>query len=196
MKLDLNIRDLKTGERQQKAFDSEQQALEFLRNRPKYTDVLGVASHHVPPELNKKLREAMRPLDAEEQVLERQLEAAIEQAEQQRAEQQRQRAAQEAAEHRKAMATADPNRPMTIHYRFNRELSLTDAADPRTITDEAREAVTAWVNERNGWVESRGQVVGEANVTVYPGPLPDGVTERVQMGSFVPVTAPKKQDPS
>jgi hypothetical protein len=31
-------------------------------------------------------------------------------------------------------------------------------------------------------------------VTVYPGPLPDGVTERVQSGTFVPVTAPKKDE--
>ena len=194
MKVDLNIRNLKTGEREQKAFDSEQDALEFLKNRPKFTDVLGVASHNIPPELNQELRAAMRPLDAEEQLLEQQRKAAVEEADRQRAEQQQKRAAEEAVKQREAIAKADPNRPMMVRYRFNADLKLADGMDPRSITDEARAAVTAWVEERNSWVEGRGQVVGEANVTVYPGPLPDGVSERVQSGTFVPVTAPKKDD--
>lgn len=192
MKLDLYTRNLQTGQREQKAFESEQQALEFLQNRPKFTDVLGIASHNVPPELNQRLKEAKRPLDAEEKMLEQQLEAAIEEAERKRDEERRQRAAREAAKHREKMAAADPNRPMMVRFRFNAELGLAEPDDPRTVTDEARDAVMAWVEERNSWVESRGQVVGEANVTVYPGPLPDGVTERVLTGTFVPVTAPKK----
>ena len=50
----------------------------------------------------------------------------------------------------------------------------------------------AWVAERNEWVEGRGQVVGEAKVTVWPGTLPKPGADRVQGGSFIPVTAPAK----
>lgn len=194
MKLDLYTRNLQTGDREQKAFDSEEQALEFLQNRPKYTEVLGVASHNVPPELNRKLKDANKPLDPEEKLLEQQLEAAAAETDRINEAKRRQKAEQDAVKHRAAMANADPNRPMVVRFRFDQGLMLTDSADPREITDEAREAVMAWIEERNSWVEGRGQVVGEANVTVHPGPLPDGVSERVQMGTFVPVTAPKKDD--
>jgi len=191
MKLDLNIRNLQTVEREQKVFDSEQEALEFLQNRPKFSDVLGVASHHVPQEINQRLKEAVRPLDEEEKLLVKQHAAALEDLARKRAEQEQKRAAETAAKHKAAMATADPNRPLEIRYRFDAGLSVADRADDRTITPEAEEAVMAWIEERNSWVASRHQVVGEANVKAYPGPLPDGVTERVESGTFVPVTAPK-----
>ena len=38
----------------------------------------------------------------------------------------------------------------------------------------------------------QGQIVGEAKITVLPGTLPKPGAERVQHGSFVPVTGPKK----
>ena len=44
----------------------------------------------------------------------------------------------------------------------------------------------------NEWVASRGQIVGEAKLTVLPGALPKPGADRVQHGSFVPVTGPKK----
>lgn len=192
MKLDLYTRNLKTGEREQKVFESEDAAFEYLRNRPKFWEVMGVATDDVPAELNRALRDAMRPLDPEEQVLERQLAAALAEAERKREQQRLEEAAAQAAKHRAELAAADPNRPLKVTYRFNAELRHCDPADQRAISDEAREAVAAWVEERNGWLEGRGQVVGEATLTVYPGPLPDGVTERVQSGSFVPVTGPAK----
>jgi hypothetical protein len=194
MKLDLYIRNLQTGKREQKVFESEQQALEFLKDRPKYSEVLGVASHDVPPELNQQLREATRPLDEEEKLLDRQRTAALEAEARKRAAKEQKRAAEAAAKHHKEIANADPNRPLEIRYRFDEELSVAEAADTRVITDEAREAVMAWIEERNSWVASRGNVVGEAKVSAYPGPLPDGVTDRVDMGTFVPVTAPKKDN--
>jgi hypothetical protein len=63
--------------------------------------------------------------------------------------------------------------------------------DDREITDVMREAAKAWVAERNEWVEGRGQVVGEAKITIYPADVPKG-QDRVVTGSFVPVTAPPK----
>lgn len=192
MKLDLSIRDLKTGKREQKVFESEQEALDFLENRPKFTEVMGVGSHHVPQEVNQRLKAAMRPLDEEEKLLERQHGAALEAEARKRAEKEQKRAAEAAAKHRAEVATADPNRLLEVRFRFDTGLSVPDPVDERTITPEAKEAVEAWIVERNSWVENRGQVVGEATIKVYPGPLPEGVSERVDMGTFVPVAAPKK----
>ncbi|MBW2452999.1 MAG: hypothetical protein JRI68_00735 [Deltaproteobacteria bacterium] len=192
MKLDLSIRDLRTGKREQKVFESEQQALDFLENRPKFTEVLGVGSHNVPQEANQRLKAAMRPLDEEEKLLERQHVATLEAEARKRAEKEQKRAAEAAAKHRAEMSTADPNRLLEVRFRFNAGLSVPDPVDERAITPEAKEAVEAWIVERNSWVENRGQVVGEATIKVYPGPLPEGVSERVDMGTFVPVAAPKK----
>ena len=192
MKLDLYIRNLQTGDREQKVFESEQEALEYLKNRPKFAEVLGVASDDVPPELNDQLRAATRPLDEEEKLLDRQRTAALEDEARKRAQKEQKRAVEEAAKHRDEIANADPNRPLEIRYRFNEGLSVADPVDTRAITDEARAAMMAWIEERNSWVASRGNVVGEAKVSVYPGPLPDRVTERVDVGTFIPVTAPKK----
>ena len=45
------------------------------------------------------------------------------------------------------------------------------------------------MQERGSWIRGRGQVVGEALVTVWPGQVPSG-SERVQSGGqFVPVSA-------
>ena len=62
MKLDLQLRDLKTGNTEQKAFESEDDALVWLKKRPQFTAVLGVASHHVPKELNLRLKEGCQEL--------------------------------------------------------------------------------------------------------------------------------------
>ena len=194
MKLDLYTRDLQTGKRECKPFESEEAALAFLENRPKYLEVLGLATEEVPADVNQRLRGAMRPLDEEEKLLERQLDQAADDILRQRAEERTRREADEAAKALAEIATADPSRPLEIRYRYNAALSVATPNDDRPIGDEARDAVMAWVEERNSWVEGRGQIVGEARVTVHPGPLPDGTTERVLSGTFIPVTAPKKDD--
>jgi hypothetical protein len=48
------------------------------------------------------------------------------------------------------------------------------------------------VAERNEWVAGRGQIVGEANLSVYPAKVPDG-DERVKQGKFFPCTAPEPE---
>lgn len=194
MKIDLHVRDLQKGDRRNKAFESIEEAKAWLEDRPKFTEVLGVASHHVGGEVSDELKACLRPLDEEEKLLVRQLEQAVEDRARQRAEEMRKKELKEAEKHRAEMATADPNRAMEVRYCFNAELALADAADKRDIPPEAREAVMAWVKERNTWVESRGQVVGDAKVQVWPGPIPEGKSERVIMGTFVPVTAAKKDN--
>ena len=190
MKLDLQLRNLKTGETEQKPFESEEAAMAWLKERPQFTAVLGVASHHVPKEISDKLKNGCRPLDEEEIKLEKELAAAEEQA-RKRAEARRKAELAAAELHRKEMANADPNRPMEVRWTFDHGMSIADPADPRSITDEAREVVTAWVEERHEWVKGRGQVVGDAKVKVWPGPIPEGEGDnRVIQGTFIPVTAP------
>ena len=173
MKLDLQIRDLKSGNRAPKAFDSVDAAKAWLKDRPKFSEVLGIASHHVPPEVSNELKQSSRPLDEEEKLLVRELDAAEEAAMRKRAEERMKKELAEAEKQRTEMKDADPNRPLT---------------------DEARKAAEEWVAERNTWVEGRNQVVGDAKLQIYPGPLPEGVTERIVTGTLIPVTAPKKED--
>lgn len=192
-KITLKLRDLIKGDTSFREFDGEEATLAFLRGRPRFTDVLGVVFEGLTPEQNARLKAAMRPLDDDERAADERLTAAAAQA----AEAARARRAKEEeaahAAHREAMKKADPNRPMEVRYRYDGSIAAVDPEDPRPISDELRAAVLAWVAERNEWVESRNQVVGEAKLTVWPGPLPKPNAERVQSGSFVPVSAPPKR---
>jgi hypothetical protein len=180
--LDLRIRDLKTGETLNATFESEEDAHTWLADRPEFTEVLGVATHGLSTEAYASLRAAVRPLDAEEQALQRKVAAEAEAAE---------RVRLEVEMHKIAMRHADPHRPMLINWTYDHGMHVGDPLDPREVTEAAREAVTAWVRERDEWVKDKGQMVGEANVTVWPGPLPAGQTERVHRGGiFYPTTAP------
>jgi len=192
-KLALRVRDLHSGDRSVVEFESEGRAITWLRARPRFIEVLGVANLGIAAEVNERLRGALRPLDPEELALEKDLERRLDdEARAHNAEQQKRETAMAQA-HRAAVAGADPNRPMEVHFRYDRDLELTDAADARPITPEAREAVMAWVRERDEWVKDRGQVVGDAKVTVWPGPLPASAGgERVRSGTFIPVTGPAK----
>jgi hypothetical protein len=188
-KLVLRLRDLRTGDGSTETFGDEAAAVAWLRDRPRFIEVRGVATLDVPSEVNARLRAALRPLDPEEIEKEKELDAQLDAAARARNEEQQQKEKAASEAHRAAMATADPHRVMEVHFRYDKPLELTDAADKREITPEAREAVMAWVRERDEWVKDRGQVVGDAKVSVLPGPVPSGA-ERVKGGSFIPVTAP------
>jgi hypothetical protein len=192
-KITLKLQDLVRGDASFKEFDSEEETAAFLRERPRFTDVLGVVFEGLTPEQNARLKSAMRPLDEEERAAEAKLKAAAEKA----AEAAREARAKETeaarAAYRETMKNADPNRTMEIRYRYDGSMAITDPDDARPISDEARDAVLAWVAERNEWVEGRGQIVGEAKCTVWPGPLPKKGADRVVGGSFIPVTAPPKK---
>ena len=62
MKFDLQTRDLKTGSTSPKTFESVEEGLTWLKARPKYVDVMGIASHHVPLDISDQLKAAMGPL--------------------------------------------------------------------------------------------------------------------------------------
>jgi len=191
-KITLKLQNLTTGEPSFEEFADEEATAAYLRARPPMLDVLGVVFEGLSPEQNARLKAAKRPLDDAERAAEERLAQRAEQV----AEAARALRAKEAdaarARHRDALKDADPNRPMEVRYLYNAPLSLTDAEDPRAIPEEAAAAVLAWVAERNEWVEGRGQIVGEAKVTLWPGPIPKKGADRVQGGTFIPVTAPPK----
>jgi hypothetical protein len=183
---------MNTGEPSLEEFADEESTMAWLRERPRFTDVLGVVFEGLTREQNDRLKATMRPLDAEEKAAEKALAEKRKQEAEALAEKRAREDEVAHAAHLAAQKDLNPNRPMEVRYRYDSGLSLTDRDDPREISEEVRAAVMAWVNERNEWVESRGQIVGEAKVTVHPGALPKPGADRVQHGSFVPVTGPKK----
>ena len=188
-KIDLRLRDLESGHEKNEVFEDEGAARAWLVARPRMIEGLGVATHGLDPAVSQSLKDAMRPLDDDELRARAALVAIHEaaHAEQERAA--RAAALAAAEEHRKSMREADPDRPMTIHWTYDGGMHLADAADPREITVEARAALLAWIEERNEWVRDRAQIVGEVTLTLWPNAVPAG-KERVQQGTFMPVTAP------
>lgn len=193
-KITLKLQDLQKGETSFREFEDEEATIAFLRARPKFTDVLGVVFEGLTKEQNARLRAEMRPLDEEERAAEAKLSEAAKAAAE--AAQAARRAEEEAAHeaHRAALKNADPNRIMEVRYRYDTGIAPIDPAEPREISEETRAAIMEWVAERNEWMEARGQVVGEAKMSVWPGTLPKPGMSRVQGGSFVPVSAPAKKD--
>lgn len=191
-KIMLKLEDLKTGDASTKELANEEETIAFLKARPRFVDVLGVVFEGLTPEQNARLKAAMRPLEDDERAADAALKSARSRAAEAMAAERRKVEEAAHARHREAMKNADPARAMEVRYLHNAPLSLVDQTDPREITDEAREAVLAWVAERNEWVIDRGQIVAEAKVWVWPAKLPKPNAERVQGGTFIPVTAPPK----
>lgn len=190
-KITLKLQDLQKGETTFRELDDEAATIEFLKARPHMTDVLGVVFEGLTREQNARLKAAMRPLDDDERAAEAKLQvAAMKLKEEAEARRLLEEEAAHAA-HRNALKNADPNRLLDVRYRFDTGIALADAADGRAITPDALAAIEAWIAERNEWVASRGQCVGEAKLQVWPGPLPRTDADRVHTGSFVPVTAAK-----
>ena len=190
-KVSLRVRDLETGVERNVELDNVDAARQWLVQRPRSVEALGVASE-LDRETSLALKAAMRPLDEAELRLQRELDAA---AEALRAKREREGKAAElaAAEaHRTAAREADPNRPMQIRYRFDDGIKVAEHLDERPISDAAREAVDAWIAERNEWVSDRGQIVGEATVTVWPNAVPAD-SDRILHGTFIPVTGPSPE---
>jgi hypothetical protein len=188
--IQLRIRNLQTHENSVVAFEAEPEAALWLKQRPRFVEVLGVAGQTaIPMDLQERLRAVLRPLDDDERLAVRALELEIEKKDLERQTEARKREIEAAQKHAEAMRTADPDRLMEIHWRFDKDMSLTDPVDPRAVTDAAREAVLAWIAERNEWVAGRGQCVGECTLKVWPGKMPAGAEERVKEGRFTPVSA-------
>jgi hypothetical protein len=191
-KITLKLQDLHTGKASFHELPDEATALAYLKDRPRFTDVLGVVFEGLTREENNRLKAAVKPLDDEERAAEAKIKvAALEASAAAEARRMMEEEAAQAA-HRAALRTADPNRVMDVRYRYDTGIALLDPADPREIPPEALAAIEAWIAERNEWVDSRGQCVGEAKMQVWPGPLPRAGMDRIQGGSFVPVAQAAK----
>ncbi len=188
-KVTLKVRDLRSGESSTQELPDVDAAIVWLTARPPMIEVHGVVFEGLTREENDRMRAATRPLDEAERKSVATHDAAADAEREKRDAALHRQAEVEQHVARAAAKNADPNRPMSLRYRFARpELENTDAHDERKPTEEVKKAVHAWVDERIEWVKGRGQTVGEAKVTVYPGPVPANA-ERVVSGSFVPVSA-------
>src|SRR4051812_33889977 len=118
-KLDLRTRDLHTGVSSLVSLDGEEAAIAWLKARPPFVEVLGVATQGLAAEVDARLRAALRPLDPEERAQEQRLDAAIQAVARERDEEKRKHELAAAEAHKIALRGADPNRLMEVHWTYN-----------------------------------------------------------------------------
>lgn len=176
MSVQLKIRRLKTGETLVAEFESLEDAETWLRERPAFVDVLGTVSELSPAE-DGRLRLAMRPLDEEERAFASKQDRDAEAAARAALEREQAAAKEAMAARAEAAKNADPDRPMHVAWDREQGFSNADEADPRPVPEKVREAVKAWVAERDSWVHPRDQYVATANLVVWPGSIPGGGSE-------------------
>ncbi|MEM9189819.1 MAG: hypothetical protein AAGF12_11625 [Myxococcota bacterium] len=181
----IKVRKMDTGEALVATLDSFEDAITFVTDRPEFMEILGVISDASASE-HRRLKEAMRPYSEEETTLRKKLEAEHLKSVREMMEKQQRLDALAQEKARREAAAADPNRPMEVLWDALDGYSLADAFDPREIPDVVKDAIAAWVAERNGWIEAKGQIVGEARIAVYPGPIPDGEERILEGGQFTP----------
>ena len=185
MAIQLKIRDVRTGDARVAEFESVGDAEAWLRERPRFMEVLGPPRQGmIAPADELRLREAMRPLDDDERMAQAQQDERNAEAIRKALLGEQERMRKEMEARREANRDADPDRPMVIAWERGKGLYNADPVDEREPTKAVHEAVKAWVAERDTWVHPRGQYVVSAQVVVWPGPLPKGVSEdeRVQAG--------------
>lgn len=191
MAIELKIRDIRTGEAQVAEFQSVGDAETWLRERPRFTEVLGPPRHGaIDAGDETRLRDAMRPLDEEERAAQAQQDLRNAEAIRKAMAGEQERMRQDAEARREANRDADPNRPMAVSFERREGMHNADPADDRAVPEIVRKAVLAWVAERDTWVHARGQYVVNAQVVVWPGPVPGGnEDDRVHAGGQFNVLA-------
>lgn len=184
MAVQLKIRDMQTGQAQIAEFESIDDAVTWLGHRPRFVEVLGPPQRSsIDPADEQRMRAVMRPLDDEER-------AAVAEQDQRDAEalrealaRQQARADEQIAALRERQRDADPHRPMHVIWERGQGCRNADPADPRQVNEVVRAAVEAWIAERNTWVHPRGQYVIDAQLVVWPGPVPSGdEADRIEPG--------------
>ena len=180
---EVKIRNLETGEMLVASMKDCDEAIRWLEERPKNMEIVSVLSDTSPGE-QRRLKEAMRPYDAEELALkeefDRRTAAAMLQQYNKELEQ------IETAQEQAGGEDLDPDRPIAVKYEIDTGLTVVD--DDRALTEAARAACLAWIDERNGWIKDKGQLVGEAHLEVWPNDVPDGEEARrvLEGGRFFP----------
>src|SRR5688572_10333045 len=75
-KIELRVQNLENGELFNAEIESEEQALAWLEDRPRFMMVLGLATPGLPKELIEKMKAVTRRLDEDETALSRKLDDA------------------------------------------------------------------------------------------------------------------------
>ena len=190
MTIGLRIKKIDTQEHLIAEFDSLEDAKTWVAERPHMIEVLGVVDPRAVGEAAfLELRNAVRPLDDDERELRHQ--AAEERLAQMRAADIRESAPRPVAAPQMVSTDPDPdpaslpdaapNAIMVIRWRKNAPMA--NISDNRPITPAARAAVEAWIAERNQWLHPKRTHVGEAELDVWPGELPEPENERVEQGA-------------
>lgn len=180
---EVKVRNLETGEMLVASMKDCEEAVRWLTERPQNLEIVSVLSDTSPAD-QRRLKEAMRPYDADELALKEEFDrrAAQSMLDQYTKELDQIESVQAAA----GKEDGDPNRPLSVKYEVDEGLSVVD--DDRPITDAARAACVKWIDERNTWVKDKGQLVGEAHLEVWPNDVPGGDEERrvLEGGRFFP----------
>lgn len=192
MTIEFKIRDIRTGDAQVAELPDLDQAEAWLRERPQFIQIVGLVNEgSMTRGEEARLKEAMRPFDDDEKAFVAEQDRRDAEAVARQMAREQEMAEKRMAAQREANRSADPNRLMQIFWEKDKGCRNSDQTDERPVTDQAIQAVATWVAERNSWVHSRGQYLINAQVAVYPGTLPEGVSEddRVQAGGQFNVLA-------
>ncbi|MEZ4390631.1 MAG: hypothetical protein R3A48_06005 [Polyangiales bacterium] len=193
--IDLRLRNLETAELLIASFESEVDAALWLRERPAMMEVLGVIAQSSDPALHHALKRAVRPLDAAEAEVVKRLDDEADRAYEQRLRDEEARAEADRLAHIDAVRNGDPARPFQVRWSLDGGFAPVDPIDEREINADMQAAILEWVRERDTWVADRGQVVGEAVLTVWPLAVPEGEARVQRGGRFTPVSAPTPSSP-
>ncbi len=181
---EVKVRNLETGEMLVASMPDAKTCIEWLKERPKNLEIVSVLSD-VSPADSRRMKEAMRPYDKDELALREEYERkqTAAQMEQYGKELELIEGLQKEAKDESGL---DPKRPLSVRY--DADTGLTVVEDSRPITEKARKACMAWIDERNAWIAAKGQLVGEAHLEVWPDEIPGGdESERVlEGGRFFP----------
>ena len=186
---EVKVRNLETGEMLVATMPDSDAAIEWLKERPRNMEIVSVLSEMSPAESH-RLKEAMRPYDADEMKLKsefdrRATKAAMDQYAREMAQMQKLQAAAESE-----AGDLDPNRPLSVRYDSESGFVVVD--DTRKLTEAAEAACIVWIRERNSWIKSKGQMIGEAHLEVWPNEVPGGEGEDKRVlegGRFFPLLA-------
>ncbi|MGE0785748.1 MAG: hypothetical protein AB7S26_08670 [Sandaracinaceae bacterium] len=179
----VKVRNLETGDMLIAEMRDADECEVWLAERPQFIEIVTVLSDCSPAE-SQRLKEAMRPYDAEELALKRKYDAKVEHAVRAAYQQEMEAIESEQARAKTASDGDDPNRPIAVKYECDEGLTVVD--DTRQLTDVARDACLEWIRERNAWVAPKGQMIGEAHLEVWPNDVPDGAERVLEGGRFFP----------
>lgn len=159
MSVQLQIHELLENRKGTAEFESFAAALAWIAQRPQFVRVLGpLPSSALEPGDEQKLRDAMRPLDAEEAARMDELDAA----------QEKRRVEELDGLQRQATGAPRPDAAgvLDIVWQRGRGMRLADERDTSEIPKAVQDSVLTWLRERDSWLHPRRQHVAGARLQV------------------------------